>query len=92
MQAAAMRRVDADARGRRSEARIGAALGAVAMQHVGLGLARALRDMALRRDVARADVPAHRHAGEAERKVRGEGANAASARSPPVEASATMPT
>ena len=42
------------------------------MQHVGPGLARAPRNMPLRRDVAHSDVAAHRHAGEAEREVRGE--------------------
>ena len=88
-----MRRVDADRACRRSQPRIGAALGAVAVQDIGAGVARALRDMALRRQIAQADVAAHRHAGQAERELRRtSAASAASARAPPVEESATMPT
>ena len=72
MQAAAMRRVDPD-RAAAAEPRIGATLGAVAVQDVGTGLARALsRHVALCRHIAQADMAAHRHAGQPERQLSGQ--------------------
>jgi hypothetical protein len=65
VQTSAVRRVDADRVACARKPRIGAALGAVAVQHVGLDFAGARGGMALRQDVTLPDMPAHRHAGEA---------------------------
>ena len=41
----------------------------MAVQNIGAAVARALGDMALRRNVAQAHMPAHRHTGEFQRKL-----------------------
>ncbi len=65
-----MRGVDADRAGVARQARIGAALGAVAVQHIGAAVARALGDVGHRLHVAPGEVAAHRDAGEAELQLR----------------------
>ena len=92
VQAAAVRRVDADGACRRQQPRIGAAFGAVAVQHIGIGIARALRHMALRRNIAEAEWRLIGMRVSAERELPDSDAKAASARAPPVVESATMPT
>ena len=72
MQAAAVRRVDADRLARTDEACISAALGAVAVQHIRVRIMCALRHMAPCGHVAPADMAAHRDAAQAQREVRGE--------------------
>ena len=76
MQAAAVGRVDADRVAAADQPRVSPALGAVAVQDIRAGLARAPRHMALCGDIARADMPAHRHAAQPQREMgseRGEG-------------------
>ena len=72
MQAAAMRRVDADARARRCKPRIGSALGAVTVHHIRSDGASAGSDMHAGRNITKSDVPAHGNARDPEREVRGE--------------------
>src|SRR5204863_9609904 len=61
MQAAAMRRIDAKRAGR-GEPRIGAALGAVAVDDIGFAFTRPCRDQAVGSEIGRAEMPAHRRA------------------------------
>ena len=76
MQAAAVRRVAAHDRlagalhGAGGEARVGAALGAVAVDDVEVELERPLRDGAQGGDVAQAELAAHGHPQKTKRQVR----------------------
>jgi hypothetical protein len=65
-----VRRVDPDRPLRPRQPCVGAALGAVAVQYVHAEFHRTLPDMTDRREIAAADVPRHRNAGEAERENR----------------------
>lgn len=67
VQAAAVRGVDLE-RGTAGKAHIGAALGAVAVQHIRIGAGGTRVHMRDRRAVAVADVPAHRHPRHAQRQ------------------------
>ena len=69
VQAAAMRRVDANGPAA-TQPRISAALGAMTVQHVDIGFARAPCDMALCRQIAQAGMPAHGYTGKSQRELR----------------------
>ena len=64
-----MRRVDPDGVADAGKPRVGAALGAMAVDHVGADLGGAPCDMRGRPHVAEPDLPAHRDTREAEREV-----------------------